>query len=344
MQEALRPWRNPVHRQSMMFNSPFQAAAGLGQRHLQTLLPTFLHAGSHFRGISQELTLPDGDFVDLTWSRIPEPEDERPVVVIFHGLEGSVDSPYALDMMRSLRQRGWHGVVMHFRGCSGRPNRLARSYHSGATEDARYLLQWLRERYPHAPLAAVGYSLGGNMLLKLQAELGADSPLSAAVSVSAPICLDLCADRIRQGFSRVYQHHLLRRMKQKLLIKYPLHDYETLIGLRRQDVRRLNDFWSFDDAYTAPMHGFRDVNDYYTRASARQYLGAIRKPALLVHALDDPFMPPKVIPEPSELAPDTELELSRHGGHVGFMSGTLIKPRPWLPSRLTDYLADYLKN
>ena len=328
----------------MIFNSPFQAAAGLGHRHLQTLLPTFLHVGSRFKGVYQELTLPDGDFVDLAWNRIPEPEDECPVVVIFHGLEGSVHSPYAQDMMHSLRQQGWHGVVMHFRGCSGRPNRLARSYHSGATEDAGYLLQWLRDRYPHAPLAAVGYSLGGNMLLKLQAELGEDSPLSAAVSVSAPICLDLCADRIRQGFSRVYQHHLLRRMKQKLLIKYPQHDYEMLIGLSRRDVHRLNDFWTFDDAYTAPMHGFRDVNDYYAQASARQYLGLIRKPTLLVHALDDPFMPPEAIPEPSELAPDTELELSRHGGHVGFISGSLVRPEYWLSQRVTKYLADNLNS
>lgn len=327
----------------MITTSHYRPAAKLGHHHLQTLLPTLLHAGSRFTGRYQELALPDGDFVDLAWNRIPESDDNRPIVVIFHGLEGSAHSPYAQDIMRSIHERGWHGVVMHFRGCSGRSNRLPRSYHSGETGDARYLLQWLRKHYPQAPLAAIGYSLGGNMLLKLQAELGEDSPLSAAASVCAPLCLDQCADRIRQGFSRIYQHHLLKRMKRKLLNKYPLHDYEALIGLKKNDVHKLNDFWTFDDAYTAPIHGFKNVHDYYARSSARQYLGLITKPALLIHALDDPFLTPGILPEQPELAPDTELELSRHGGHVGFISGTLFRPEFWLAGRLRDYLADYLK-
>jgi predicted alpha/beta-fold hydrolase len=180
------------------------------------------------------------------------------------------------------------------------------------------------------------------MLLKLQAELGAASPLRAAVSVCAPIRLDLCADRIRQGFSRLYQAHLLRRMKRNLLIKYPLHDYQTLIGLSKTDIRGLNDFWSFDDAYTAPMHGFKNVYDYYDRSSARQYLGDIQQPALILHARDDPFMLPEVIPEISELSSRVELELSEHGGHVGFVSGSLLRPIYWLPERISTYLADYL--
>lgn len=327
-----------------MTTTPFRPLSGLGHHHIQTLLPTFLHAGYKGNWQNQELTLPDGDFVDLAWNELPVRGDERPIVVIFHGLEGSVSSPYAQDMMRSIRHHGWHAVLMHFRGCSGRPNRLARSYHSGETGDARFFLHWLRQQYPDAPLAAVGYSLGGNMLLKLQAELGDNSPLEAAVSICAPIRLDLCADRIRQGLSRIYQAHLLRRMKRNLLTKYPHHDYQALIGLALDDIRKLDDFWSFDDAYTAPIHGFRDVHDYYRQASARQYLGAIKRPTLIIHALDDPFMPPEVVPGASELSPSTRLELSKAGGHVGFIGGTWLRPEYWLAQRVPDYLRDFLKN
>jgi predicted alpha/beta-fold hydrolase len=326
----------------MIHQSTFQPITGLSHHHLQTLLPTLLHlrGGNTWQG--QELELPDGDFVDLVWTSRPDPTTNRPIVVIFHGLEGSVRSPYAQDILQSLDLQGWHGVLMHFRGCSGRPNRLPRSYHSGETGDAGYLLEYLRREYPQAPLAAVGYSLGGNMLLKLQAELGDTSPLRAAVSVCAPIRLDLCADRIRQGFSRVYQSHLVRRMKRNLLSKYPQHDYHALIGLGKKEIMGLDDFWSFDDAYTAPMHGFKNVHDYYDRSSARQYLGAIQKPTLILHARDDPFMPAEVIPDASELSSSVELELSQKGGHVGFIKGSLLNPESWLAERIPEYLDEYL--
>jgi len=326
----------------MIHQSTFQPITGLSHHHLQTLLPTLLHSRGGKTWQGQELELPDGDFVDLVWTSRPDPAGNRPIVVIFHGLEGSVRSPYVQDILQSLDLRGWHGVLMHFRGCSGRPNRLPRSYHSGETGDAGYLLEYLRREYPQAPLAAVGYSLGGNMLLKLLAELGDASPLRAAVSVCAPIRLDLCADRIRQGFSRLYQAHLVRRMKRNLLSKYTQHDYHALIGLSKKEIRGLDDFWSFDDAYTAPMHGFKNVHDYYDRSSARQYLGAIQKPTLILHAEDDPFMPAEVIPEPSELSSSVELELSEKGGHVGFIKGSLLSPEPWLAERIPEYLAEYL--
>lgn len=327
----------------MIHQSTFQPIKGLSHHHLQTLLPTLLQTKSRNSWQGQELELPDGDFVDLVWTSRPDPADIRPIVVVFHGLEGSVRSPYAQDILQSIDERGWHGVLMHFRGCSGRPNRLPRSYHSGETGDAGYLLDYLNREYPQAPLAAVGYSLGGNMLLKLQAELGDASPLKAAVSVCAPIRLDLCADRIRQGFSRLYQSHLLRRMKRNLLNKYSQHDYQVLIGLSKKEIRGLGDFWSFDDAYTAPMHGFKNVHDYYDRSSARQYLGGIQKPTLILHAQDDPFMPAEVIPEPSELSSSVELELSQTGGHVGFIGGSLLNPETWLAERIPEFLARYLE-
>jgi len=319
----------------------FVPATGLRNPHLQTLLPRIV-ARRPVQVTQQELRLPDGDFVDLAWHEKPEAETSKPIVVIFHGLEGSVQSPYARGMLNAIAQRGWHAVVMHYRGCSGRPNQLARSYHSGDTDDARFFLNWLRQHYPNAPLAAVGYSLGGNMLLKLQAEEGEQSPLRAVVSVSAPLLLDRCSDRIRQGFSRVYQRHLLNSLKQKILGKFEQHDYESLIGLTPQRLQQSDSFWDFDDIYTAPAHGFSDAHDYYQRSSAYHYLEGITTPALIIHALDDPFMAPGILPDAKRLPSNVQLQVSQHGGHVGFIEGSLLQPGFWLERCIPDYLASLL--
>lgn len=292
---------------------------------------------------NQELTLPDGDFVDLAWHGYPANDSRTPIVAVFHGLEGSIHSPYARDILRAIDQRGWNGVLMHFRGCSGRINRLPRSYHSGETGDARYFLSWLREQYPYAPLAAVGYSLGGNMLLKLQAEWGNASPLRAAVSVSAPLKLDICADRINQGFSRVYERHLVNSLVNKVLAKFDKHDYEKLIGLTRQGIRMAKTFRQFDDRFTAPVHGFIDADDYYRRASACGYLAEIQQPALIIQALDDPFMTPEVLPSSTQIPGNVELAVSQSGGHVGFVNGSLLQPRYWLTQAIPDYLAGFVE-
>jgi predicted alpha/beta-fold hydrolase len=310
-------------------------------RHLQTLLPTLFRLNHRLSFEHQELPLPDGDFLDLAWNRIPTNNQARPIVVIFHGLEGSIGSPYVKGLMQCLDQRGWHVVVMHFRNCSGRVNRAARTYHSGETTDARFLLQWLHQNYPRAPLLAVGYSLGGNMLLKLLGEMQANVPLRAAVAVSVPMLLNSCADQMRCGFSRFYQYILLRKMKQKLLAKYHQHDYQRLIGLKREDINRIKDFWQFDNAFTAPINGFTDVHDYYAKASCRQYLARIQIPTLIIHSMDDPFMTPAVIPQQHELADSVRLELSEKGGHVGFVSGHLWKPEFWLEKRIMRYFAAY---
>lgn len=322
--------------------SGFIPTLALSNPHLQTILPRFIYNRYYIEVSDQQLDLPDGDFVDLAWRNKPDPDTRKPIVVIFHGLEGSAQSPYAKGMLKAIAQRGWHSVVMHYRGCSGRPNRLARSYHSGDTGDARYFLNWLQQQYPHAPLAAVGYSLGGNMLLKLQAEYGDDSPLCAAVSVSAPLLLDRCSDRIRQGFSRVYQHHLLDSLKQKILGKFEQHDYETLIGLTPQRLKQADSFWDFDDIYTAPAHEFSDARDYYQQSSAFHYLEGITTPALIIHALDDPFMASDIVPDEKKLPDNVQLELSRHGGHVGFIEGSLLQPRFWLERYIPEYLAAFL--
>lgn len=290
----------------------------------------------------QELELPDGDFVDLAWSDVPACDTDKPLVVIFHGLEGSVYSPYAQGIMRSIRKRGWHAVLMHFRGCSGRTNRLPRSYHSGDTADAGYLLQWLRLQYPKSPLFAVGYSLGGNMLLKLQGEAGVDSPLSGAISVCAPLRLDICANEMRKGFARVYQRILLRHLIDKVNTKFTQHNYSDIIGLDRGRIASAQDFWQFDNMYTAPIHGFRDADEYYAISSARQFLARIARPTLIIQSLDDPFMSPDIIPTEEELSSSVTLEISKHGGHVGFIEACNGRLGFWLERRIPEYFASLL--
>ena len=322
--------------------SHFRPAVFATNRHLQTLLPTLFRVNHAVLYEHRQITLPDGDFVDLAWNRIPTQPQTRPIVVIFHGLEGSIGSPYAKGLMQSLDRRGWNVVVMHFRNCSDRMNLAARTYHSGETTDARFLLQWLHQKYPEAPLLAVGYSLGGNMLLKLLGEMQTKVPLRAAVAISVPMLLKHCADQMRSGFSRFYQYILLRKMKQKLLAKYQQHDYQHLIGLKRDDIYRIKDFWEFDNAFTAPINGFTDATDYYAKASCRQYLASIRIPTLIIQSRDDPFMTPAVIPQQHELSESVQLELSDKGGHVGFVSGYLWKPEFWLEKRIIKYFDAYL--
>ncbi len=326
----------------MIKTSDFQPAIFAANRHIQTFLPILLRGNSVVHGIYQKLILPDGDFIDLTWNKIPARMDSKPLVVIFHGLEGSINSPYAKGLMLALDKLGWNVVLMHFRNCSDRVNLAARTYHSGETGDASYFLGWLRESYPQAPLLAVGYSLGGNMLLKLLGDKKTEVPLYAAVAVSVPLLLDVCADQMRSGFSKVYQQYLLQKMKRKLLGKFQQHDYQGLIGLCQKDIDSIKDFWEFDEAFTAPINGFAGAQDYYLKSSARQYLGGIQIPTLIIHSMDDPFMTPEVIPNENELSDCVCLELSQHGGHVGFISGHLWKPRFWLEERIPQYFSKIL--
>ncbi len=324
----------------MIITSQFTPASGLSNAHAQTLLANFMRNKLKFHGVKQILELEDGDFIELVWTE--KNTLNKPIVIVFHGLEGNIDSPYAKGIMLALKKQGWVGLLMHFRGCAEQGNRLARSYHSGETGDAKQLLNWLHMHYPEAPLAAVGFSLGGNMLLKLQAELGLNSPFKAVVSVCAPILLNACADRLNSGFSKIYQTYLLRHLKKKLLLKAQQHNLEQLIKLNTQTINQLNSFWEFDDQVTAPLHGFNGADDYYSQCSARQYLKNIRSPSLILQALDDPFMSQAVIPDESELSATTQLELSAHGGHVGFISGSVFKPEFWLEKRIPEYLSKFI--
>jgi predicted alpha/beta-fold hydrolase len=316
-------------------SSDFRAPWWLKSAHLQTVFASLFRRGPALRLRRERIELDDGDFLDLDWT----PRPHGPVVLVLHGLEGSSDSPYARGMLEAAHASGWRGVVMHFRGCSGEPNRLPRSYHSGDTGDIAQVIERLRGGGDPPALAAVGYSLGGNVLLKWLGERGADAPLEAAAAVSVPYTLSLAADRLAMGLSRVYQRRLIADLRTKLHHKFS--GTTSPIDLERADNSR--DFWEFDDVVTAPLHGFRDVHDYYARSSSRQYLRNIGVPTLILHAEDDPFMTPEVLPSRDELSPSIRLELSARGGHVGFVHGSLPwRPRYWLEERIPEFLEPYL--
>ncbi|MGW1444285.1 hydrolase [Serratia rhizosphaerae] len=318
----------------------FRPLSGAGNPHLQTLLPRLVRRRVLLQPHWQRLELPDGDFVDLAWSEDPASAGDKPRVVLFHGLEGSFYSPYAHGLLHAWREKGWLGVVMHFRGCSGVPNRKQRIYHSGETEDARFFLRWLRDTHGAAPTAAVGISLGGNMLACYLAQQRQESLLDAAVVVSAPLMLEPCSLRMEQGFSRVYQHYLLGQLKQNATRKL-LRDPASL-PLKLPQLKGLRRMRDFDDAITARIHGFRDATDYYRRCSALPLLPEIQTPLLIIHAKDDPFMTDAVIPDLSALPPNIEYQLTERGGHVGFVGGTLHKPQMWLEQRIPAWLTPYL--
>ena len=310
----------------------FTPAWWLPGPHLQTLWPALVRRPRPVRITRERFELPDGDFVDLDWAG-----ESGPIVVILHGLQGSSRSSYARGLLGAFRRRGWRGAVMHFRGCGGEPNRLLRTYHSGETGDFGHVVRGLRARHPSVPLAAVGFSLGGNVLLKWLAERGAAAEIDAAAAVSVPFRLARVADRLERGFSRMYKRHLIADLRRAVLRKFR----HRPCPLDLAAIRRERSFRGFDNRVTAPLHGFRDAGHYYATASCRQYLRGVARPTLIVHALDDPFMTRDIVPHPGELAPSIRLELSASGGHVGFVEG--VAPwaaRYWLDERIPRFFAE----
>ena len=313
---------------------PFTASLWARNPHCQTLLGALIDRTRHYPLSRERVPLADGDFIDLDW--LAATTGEGPTVLILHGLEGSSRSPYIQRLLATCEARQWPAVVMHFRGCSGEPNRLARGYHGGETGDLDTIVSLLKNRSGKG-LCVVGYSLGGGVLLKWLGEKGSDAGLLAAAAVSVPFSLESAAERLNRGFSRVYQWVLLRWLKRSIRRKAARHGHEL------PPLRALTHFRAFDDAITAPLHGFADASDYYQKASCRPYLRAIEVPTLLIHAADDPFFLKTSLPDPDELSPAIQFELSTHGGHVGFIAGGWPwAPRFWLEARLGRFLSPYM--
>jgi predicted alpha/beta-fold hydrolase len=308
--------------------------------HAQTIVAARLLPLPAARYRRERWDTPDGDFVDVDWLEAPAAAADAPLLVLFHGLEGSSQGHYARAFAHWAAARGWRYAVPHFRGCSGEINRAPRAYHSGDYEEVGWLLARLRATQPPAArMFAVGISLGGNALARYLEEAGAEAGrlLEAAAAISAPLDLEAAGLAIEGGFNRIsYTPMFLATMKPKALQK--LKQYPQLFqGDRVQKARTLREF---DDAFTAPLHGYADVWDYWRRASAAPQLARIRVPTLLVNAANDPFVPAACLPPPGPLvgAPQVRIERPAHGGHCGFAEGALPPGRlDYLPRRVARF-------
>ena len=308
--------------------SRFRPAWWLPGPHLQTLWPSLMRRRPRLALTRRRIELVDGDFIDLALGT-----SSGPRVLVIHGLEGNLESHYAGSLMQALARGGFQPIFLFLRGCSEEPNRLDRAYHSGASADLAEVLEVLSRDPEGAPLAAIGFSLGANLLLKYLGETPAPR-LQRAVAVSVPFVLRDAMLRLDLGGSRLYRRHLLGKLKASLRRKFAERPFPLDV-----DLEAIHDFNQFDDQITAPLNGFAGVFDYYTRASCRPFLAGIHTPTLILQAADDPFMFPTTVPWAHELGPGVTLELAAHGGHVGFVAGTWPwKPHYWLDTRVLEYL------
>ncbi|MFO7541488.1 MAG: hydrolase [Thiobacillus sp.] len=311
----------------------YRAPVWLPGGHLQTIYSSLFIRVSTIEYRRERLELPDGDFLDFDWV---DGEDKAPVVVLFHGLEGNADSPYARDLMAAARSRGWHGVVAHFRGCSGEANRLPRAYFAGDSEDIERILRHVKARHPAAPVYAVGVSLGGNALLKWLGESGdaAHALVERAAGVSAPLDLTAAGNALDHGFNRrVYTARFLATLKRKALKK--ARQFPGMLDARA--ISAATTFREFDTLVTARLHGFRDADDYWARVSSRPLLKSVSVPTLVLNAKNDPFLPRWALPTPADISPAVTLEQPATGGHVAFPSGPFPGNLDWLPRRLIQH-------
>lgn len=323
----------------------FRPARGLGNPHVQTLAGKVLRPSLDIRLHRERVETPDGDFVDLDFAGWPpagpDDMDAAPLVLVLHGLEGTSRRRYMTSTYHALLEAGLRPVALNFRGCSGEPNRTVRAYHSGETEDLRFVLELLRDRFG-GPMGLVGYSLGGNVALKFLGEAGDQArPLvAAAAAVSVPFDLAAGADRIEEGLlGKVYTHYFLTKLRAKVRQKTDL-----LRDVCDPDqVLRVRTVREFDGAVTAPIHGFRDADDYYDRSSSAAFIAGIRTPTLILHSRDDPFLPDDRIPLAAmEANPHVTPVITERGGHVAFVGGSLFRPDFWAERRLAEFLGSWL--
>ena len=317
----------------------YDAAWWMRSAHLQTLWGKLARRVPAAPTRMVRLDTPDGDFLDLI--RLEGRDRRAPRLLMLHGLEGTARSHYVRGTLAEAARRGWGMDVLLFRSCGPETNRLPRSYHSGETEDLAFVLARVLDEFPDAPMGLAGVSLGGNVLLKWLGEAGARVPsrVRAAVAVSVPFDLARSVRHLSRGFSRVYERHFLRSLRRKArakLARFPgMFDEHALARART--------LYDFDDAVTAPVHGFAGADDYYARASSLGFLDRIQVPTLLLNAVDDPFLPAAVLDEVRAIAartPALELEFVPRGGHVGFIAGR----SPWRPEyyaerRIADFVA-----
>ena len=318
------------------YHAPWWLGRGGFGAHWQTVYP-FVFRRAHSPPYVRERWdampngKPDGDFIDI--DRVAGPGD-KPMVVVFHGLEGSSQSIYSVNLMNEVARRGWRGMVPHFRGCSGEINRLPRAYHSGDATEIDWILRRARAESPNQPLYVAAISLGGNATPKWLGEQG-DEALkiaTAVASISAPLDLTAAGDKLAQGFCKLYTYRFLKTMKANSLAKLRRHP-----GIFREEVmQRARTLREFDNEVTAPLHGYRDTDDYWTRASAKPGLIDVKVPTLVLNARNDPFLPASALPRADEVSAQVTLEFPEHGGHVGFLGGS-FPGGSWMTRRVFHF-------
>jgi len=317
--------------------APYRAPRWLRGGHAQTVWPTFIRR-PRVPVRRERVDSRDGDFWDFDWLATPAAPD-APLVVLFHGLEGGIDSPYSRALLAHLARLEWRGVVPHFRGCGGEPNRLPRAYHSGDHAEAAALLKAVRERVPPGTVVFVaGVSLGGSVLLNWlgREEYGAAGLVRAAAAISAPLDLAAAGHAIGIGANRFYTRVFLQTLKPKALgmaTRFP-----NLLDADR--IRAVRSMWEFDDTVTAPLHGFEGADDYWARGSSKRWLAHIGVPTLVLNARNDPFVPAESLARRSETSAAVTLEQPEEGGHAGFVTGRAPGRLDWLPRRLVRFFAD----
>ena len=283
----------------------------------------------------ERIETPDGDFVDLDWTDGPA---GTPLLLVLHGLEGSARSHYVTALIEAGRARGWRAVTLNFRSCSGELNRLPRFYHSGDTGDLDHVVRTLLDDEPGVRLGLVGVSLGGNVLLKWLGEQSDAAPpaIVGAVGISVPFDLAACARRLDRGVQRrIYTANFMRTLRDKVADK--ARHYPGFVDV--DAARRARTFTEYDRVVTAPLGGFADEVDYWTRSSSGPYLPRIRRPTLLLSARDDPFVPPASLPDPRGLPPAVVADYQDRGGHAGFLEGRWPwRARGWVEPRALEFL------
>lgn len=312
----------------------YQAPRWLRGGHAQTIYPATCLPRPPVRYRRERWTTPDADFIDLDFV---EGQPGQPLLVLFHGLEGSADSHYARALMHAATALNWAGVVVHFRGCSGEANLMPRFYHSGDAEEIDWIVQRLHQQRLErgvGALHAVGISLGGNALLRWLGESPqhASTMLSAACAISAPLNLTQGGAALSRGINRIYTHAFLRSLKPKCLRK--LEQFPGLYD--RQRLLQARNLYEFDNIVTAPLHGYRNTDDYWHRASSCHVLTDIRVPTLVLNAQNDPFLPARYLPP--QASAKVLLEYPAEGGHAGFVSGRAPGSLAWLPQRIVQFL------
>jgi predicted alpha/beta-fold hydrolase len=310
---------------------PYRAPAWLPGGHAQTIWPLLIRPRP-LPMRRERWDTPDGDFIDVDFVDGPP---AAPLLVMFHGLEGSSSSPYATAAARACREAGWRLALPHFRGCSGELNRRPRAYHSGDSAEIDWVLRRLQAADRGRRVNAAGVSLGGNALLKWAGEQGpaAATVVNGVAGICAPLDLAACGHHLARGFNRIYTRHFLNTMK--VVSAARLKQFPGLFDEAR--MRAAANLWQFDDAVTGPVHGFAGADDYWARSSAKPWLKSIVVPTLVVNPKNDPFLPGHHLPRADQVGPGVRLEQPAEGGHVGFVSGSFPGRLDWLPQRLLHF-------